>query len=532
MYITAVLIFVLVGFAVTIWLPFRLHIVERAALSFLLGVGSVTAIMFWISAVGLSFRLPVLLPVLFTSCGLSFFLAWRGGKIRLEFSGMDARTTLAGWTPILILLAVLGLTAYPVIERVSELPVVFGPDAISRQGPAIAFANEGTVRVDSYALIQIAHPEYPLLVSLAMVFGWMFDPDPATLFTTNFAGLFPLFYAAMVIIFYFRLRQRVKMVGLALVGALVLSQIPFIAWISAQFSLNLPAAVYMVVGCLYLYTWWEENLPTCALWLPALLFGFSAWTRLEGVFLGAIPLAVACLLILQRAENLRERLAWPLFVPYLILACQWAVFRRWQWGSYGRLVIVTNSDLILIGLNIGIVALYLAAVFLSLRFTWANWFTRRIDLIVAASILLVGGVTLLFILQDRADTMQRLRYLFNNLTLPDWGFIWLTLVLLPFLFRRAVKHWYLMLIPLWMLLVWVVIYAWDVTGTWPNPIRFSGPLGSANRMLLNVYPLILFAVVRLFSLSNREERESMQTPADLVESHKKLQEPVKEQIAL
>jgi hypothetical protein len=496
--IVAALFFLVVGLAATVWYPGRLHILERLALAYLLGVGLVTTVMFWLSIIGVSFRLDILLPVLLIGSGFSFGLAWGQGRLQTAFRIIER----PGWGDVaatVILVAALVVMMIPVFQTISALPNVFGPDAIGRQGPAIAFANEGTANVSSYPLLQVGHPEYPLLTSLMLAFVWMFSGETASLTNGYFAGMFPLFYLALVVIFYFRLRAQVKPLWLALVGALVLARIPFIVLMASFFSLNMPAAAFMVAACLYLYRWWEEKQPTSALWLVGLLLGFSAWTRLEGLFLGAIPLLVAGVLAFNAKTAPRERIPWPLFVPYLILGCQWAIMRRVWWGSYGRLALITNSDLILIGLNLAVIALIIAFVFFSARFPWANFIVRRVDVLIGLSIVVVGGGTLFFLLQDRADTAARLRTLMTNLSLPEWGFLGLTLLIIPLLIRRLIQNWYLALIPLWMLLVWVVIYAWDVTGTWPDPTRFGGFIGSANRMLLNVYPLILFGVTRLLS---------------------------------
>jgi len=385
------------------------------------------------------------------------------------------------------------------------MPLAIGPDAAARSLAAIAFADKGTIQVEEYPLLQVPNPNYPLLVPLALAFLFLFQPGPVSLFAENVKIIFPLFYLSLLGIFFFRLKTRVKPPVLALLSTVILGTTPFLVYMGSVFNLNLPGAVYLFVGCVYLYSWWEGEQTADNLWLPGAMLGFFAWTRFEGLLFGLAPLAFVIWLGFRLPPQRQDRSGWQLFLPYTLIACSWGLYRRWRWASYGQLAIISDVDLLLI-LVVGVLILgYMLFMLYCFRPAWSTRLIRYLSLIVPGSILLSGAAVGWCFARDwhlgkdwatPLSTSWRLQMLYRHFTRPEWGGLAYLTMLLPFLVRKVVRMWYLWVLPLWIFLIWILVY---VIGTWWIKPSFIYWTADANRILLCFYPLFLFAITRLLT---------------------------------
>lgn len=515
MMFAAIFLIFVVGAAVLIWYRPQMHILARLALAYPVGLGAITLVMFWLGAAGLTFRLPALIPLLIILSGGSFYTAARRGRWRdlkreviESFQGWEAVIQLAYLIAFVVLTADILL---PTFQRTLVLPVIYGPDVLSRQGAPIEFANLGTIQIDGYPLLQIAHPEYPLLVHLAMTYVYLWQPPPITLFSAPAMVLFPLFFLSMIQVFFFQVGRGWKAGLLGLLGTVILARTPYLIWMSSVYSLHIPAMTYAFLGCMLIYQWWEEQQDASVLWLAGMCLGFFAASRIDGLMFGMLALALVALLGLRGLVAGRSAPGWHFFIPYMVIAYQWEFYRRVRWGEFGRLVMVSGSALILIGLSLSVIGAYLVFKGYGTRFQWGKWLARNAGLIVIPlSILAVVGVTFYLTTTDRRDTLERLNILNRNYNHNEWAYLGNLVFLVPFLLRRALRGWYLLAIPLWFILAWIVIYAWDVTNTWPNPANLSGGFASANRTLMYVYPLLLFAVAKLLAAESPGREKVLQ----------------------
>jgi hypothetical protein len=507
------------GAAVVIWYQPRLHPLARLALAYPVGLGTITLVMFWLGIAGLSFRPPILIPVLVIASALSFIVAARRG--RWQSLAREAMESFRGWGAVfqlagLIAFFILTADVLPeMFQRALVLPAIYGPDVLSRQSAPVEFANQGTIQIDGYPLMQISHPEYPLLAHLALTFVYLLQPPPITIFSAPAMILFPPLLLSMALFFFFQVGRGWKATIFALLGVLILTRTPYLIWMGSVYSLHIPATTYAFLSCLLIYQWWEEKQPPQTLWLAGMCLGFFAWCRIEGLMFGVFILALVALLGLRGLMQGRAAPGLYFFVPYMLIAYQWEFYRRFRWGEFGRLVMVSGSALILIAASFSLIAAYLLFKQVGVRFRWGRWLARNAGLIVIPlSVIAVLGATLYFVNTDRRDTLERLHILNRNFNHNEWAYLGNLVFLVPFLFRRAIRHWYLLAIPLWFILAWIMIYAWDVTNTWPNPANLSGGFASANRTLLYLYPLLLFAVAKLLAADAPVNEEAPQTVAE------------------
>lgn len=510
-------LFLIVGYATLVWYPHSIHPLERFALAFLSGVVVVTTIMFWMSAVGIPFRLTLLVPLLLLGSLVSLGAAWKGGKLRVQIKRELPRPRFRITPTAVVVLVMILVSSFVVysagrhtLQQVHRIPLSRGADALGRQSPTIEFANQHTVQATGYSLFQVAHPEYPLLIPLSGALLLMFAADAPDLYAANIMLLFWAFYIALLCLLCTRLMLRIHRLWLALIATAAVSLTPFIFNASYQYINHFPAAVLYFAAALYLYRWIEEQQPARDLWLSGLLLGGFAWTRIEGLMFSAMALGLVMIYVLYANRQRAARWAgWQFIFAYGVIAFPWYLYRHLRWSADGRLAIVTNSDLVLVGANIALIAAYFAFNLLVLKRPLGQWLAIRVRWLIPLSVLALGlGATLLLVIVNPAYAQPRIDLLLEKLTNDDWGGLLLLALVLPFLLHGAAKNLHVLILPAWFFVLWAVIYVWDFTGTWPNPNNFAGALGSSVRSLLYFYPLFVYAMVVLMGTHERVQQHT------------------------
>lgn len=183
-------------------------------------------------------------------------------------------------------------------------------------------------RFDSPAIIT-QFRQYPPLVPLLFA-GWMgWEGELVKM-------IFPFIYLALVVLFYFRVRDQSGNARNAAAFALVLGTTPYFWWHSVLPFLDLTAACLYSLGALYWFSLirnllHEDPKASSRTEIPlsllsGIFFGLSAWTRLEFVLYEAIPLLLTFYVLnrtalLDRARKKKIFLA--LAVPALIFPSLW-----------------------------------------------------------------------------------------------------------------------------------------------------------------------------------------------------------------
>jgi hypothetical protein len=197
-------------------------------------------------------------------------------------------------------------------------------DGIWYHVKAMVYFSEGDVRSD---FNHLQHRFYSPFVPL--LYTWLISLDWEKL-----KIIFPAFYACLLIIFYFRLRESSGNAKLSATFTLLLGTTPYFWWHSVQSVLNLAAGVYYSLGGLFWYfliTQTKEGSSDRAFsfaLISGMFFGISAWARLEFILYVAIPflLLVFCL---DRNTNLppvaKRRVVWGFALCALIPASLWFV---------------------------------------------------------------------------------------------------------------------------------------------------------------------------------------------------------------
>jgi hypothetical protein len=155
---------------------------------------------------------------------------------------------------------------------------------------------------------------YPLYTSFLHTISYLFSiGNPKIWFTT--------LYVSLLLVFYFLLRRDLSR-KLSLLGCFILAVSPRIFQHAQMSYTNLPQAIFLSLGYLYLLYWWKKGLKKDLL-IGSFLIAFSTWIRLtEPLWLFSFPL------LLLGALRYRRQFLWVASCGFFIFFLQhpWNVF--------------------------------------------------------------------------------------------------------------------------------------------------------------------------------------------------------------
>ena len=318
--LTAVLVFgaLLARALLGEWVAIRI-----ASLAFPLGSGLLTWLIFLLSWLGLRIDLPSVVGLLVGGSVVSWAII-RGTK-RREVPGAPVGEggSRASDRSNLWLLGLVGAVAVAFIAANLYISIarsysVWDSAAIwSVKGYGIA--REGSIFAGrEWGAHGLAYPlNIPILVTVFALAGG--DPLPGS------KGLFPLYFASLLLGVYQYGRSHGMRRETAAVAALCVASIPLVFMESTTGYANAPMTVYLVLGALAVVDGWLTS-STRELLTGGFLFGLAGWTRVEGAFYAAFIL-VAGIVVMAASGKLRLKWMWPL-VPLAVLTIPWLVFYR------------------------------------------------------------------------------------------------------------------------------------------------------------------------------------------------------------
>ena len=307
----------LFGFFVTLRLRKNAGPLERVGLSYLLGIGLYTFIVFLYSIVGIKIDLFSVV----VSLALLIFITKKEFKNRIRIKSLfrtfskTSRTEkwMVGLISLLLMVSFISTLYWPVNEWDALALYDFRAKIIFQTG---YFKQV----VENYSYF--AH--YPLLTSLSHTLVYLFG-------RSNPQFVYSLFYMSFIFVFYGTLRKYNTRKG-SLIITLMLASIPTIFVHSTVSYTNLPYTVYFVTGCIYLYIFLLEG-KTQTAFLSGLLIGLSTWTRdVEPFWMSAVVILIIYALIKKKVKPL------ILFLIALFTIQQpWKMYLSSLYGK-GRLV--------------------------------------------------------------------------------------------------------------------------------------------------------------------------------------------------
>ena len=267
--IFGILLVLIFGYLLSAILVEKMNLLERIGISYLLGFGIFTLLMFCYSTLGLRITLQSTIATLIGGILLmTAVLIVFKRKISINLSGfvksvfglskLEKITVLAIAT---IIVASLIITTY--------FPVYIW-DALALYD----FRAKIIMQTGFYTQIAKNHfwfGGYPLFTSLSHTLVYIFGGG-------NPQFLYSLMYLSYILVFYGALREIVNR-KITLITTLMLATIPVLFDHSTFAYTNLPYSIFLSMGSIYLYVWFVKKKPIGYLIISALMTGLSTWTR-------------------------------------------------------------------------------------------------------------------------------------------------------------------------------------------------------------------------------------------------------------
>jgi len=311
-----ILIFIL-GFLLSKILVVKMHSVECFGVSFLVGLGVFTLIVFsYSSFLNIKITLQSVLVALVSGI-VPLALLFKLLKRRVSFNLLRFWMNLKKIPSLEKLVALFLIGIFTISWLIATYFPVYIWDALA------IYDFRGKIIASQGFYAQIAKnffwfEGYPLFTSLSHALVYLFGGK-------NPQFIYPLIYFSFIFAFYGNLRKFVAR-KTALISITLLASVPLLFQHSTFAYTNLPYSTFLSLGSIYLFTWFAKKKSLGYLILAAILTGLSTWTRSTEPFWMVNILCLAVLVIY------RFKKYWLSFIVYIV---SFSVIREpWQLVNY------------------------------------------------------------------------------------------------------------------------------------------------------------------------------------------------------
>jgi hypothetical protein len=307
-----ILVFLL-GLEITIILGVKVGLSERLSLSFLLGIGISTFVVFLLAYIfNLNFSFTNTFVTLISLCITAFVVKYK--EIISFFRDIKFKKIVIKPKIVIFWGFILAIFTYTLL--VNSFWPVSDWDALALYDFRAKVFLIDTNLIHA-ALSNEYFIQYPLLTSLVHLFVYQVGLG-------NPKFIYSLFYLSFIIIFYYSLRRHVSK-NKAILFTIILSLVPEMLSNATIAYTNLAYTVYLCSGTFYLYDWIKKKKHSSLL-LSAILVGLSSWVRITEPF-WLVPLFVVFVYIFKDRKwkeliyylitILTFYLPWELFMKYI-----------------------------------------------------------------------------------------------------------------------------------------------------------------------------------------------------------------------
>lgn len=436
-------------FILNIILPkkFFLGLLEKLALSYMVGVGLLSLLMFILSLSHITFTfLNIALSLMII---ILFCLLFKTGNGEFTTHLSKNHSDPLSFSNKILISAIIFICIYVFFRSLITPLEAFDSWAIYGF-KAKVFYLARTVPLGFFTDLtkSYAHFDYPLF--LPLIECWFY----ICLGSWNdqlVKVIFPLFFLSLVVIFYYSVKSFSGK-RIALFSVLLLATIPYFINFVKTGNADLPLAVYYFISIAYLIRGLKEfNKPL--LYISSVSCGLAAWTKNEGLAISLFNIIIFLgVILIQRKLNRRNLF---LFLQYVFIIFLIAAPWLWFKNSLHLSNDVINQD----------------------NLTLSNILNNlnRLPLIL--------------------DCIGKNMFIFKSLVLfKSWNLIWpSTVIILFFNFKKIVRFPFLPIIISVFLYMGIWIFVYIIT-----PRDLSWHLAtSADRLLVDIVPLVLFLDVLL-----------------------------------
>ncbi len=285
-------------------------------LSFLLGLGIFTLVMYISNLLGIKFTfINNIILLLLVSLPLLVVARKNISRFFHDYFNSIKQTKINSFEKPIIVLVIF----FVATSIISDLYwPVYSWDALALYDyRGISFSNTGFM---SEAINSGYFWGYPLLTSLAHTIVYLSgDSNPHFIYT--------LFYISLAVCFYGAIRRFTSR-GVSLIATLSLITIPDIFDHSLFAYTNLPYTAYFSIGVIYAFIW-QKTKNTKYMLISALLIGLSTWVRSKETFWLLIVLAI----FLESLFNKKIKDAIYFLLIFIPIQQMWKIFQSFGVGS-------------------------------------------------------------------------------------------------------------------------------------------------------------------------------------------------------
>lgn len=429
----------------------RSNLLELASLSFPVGAGTLTMILFLLSWLGVPYTRPSLIGIYLgllavLCCGAILEWRRRGGH-RAQAATAPSHEAILGLRVLFyaILFSCFLMAAYLSVTRSYSTWDAIGIWGIKGYG----MAEEGTIFAGaSWGSHGLTYPlDIPLQISIFRLLDGDVLPGSKL--------IFPMYFISLILGAYHFWKRHVEW-NFAAMGALLLASLPIVFEHGTIGYANLPFAAYLVLGLLHVLEGISDGDGRGQI-LGGLMLGLATWTRPEGVFL--VIFSLGAVLIGSRALKFGEIRLLAVLSPVLLFVGIWQGFSasvgsqgligsalQSAWVSWSRLefhpgaLYWTARYLARQSLEIRIWGVLVPLILLILAVNFKKLKPKEYPLsflLLAAGVMVGGAVALYYYLASFvSDLIYLLGTSVNRLFLPAWILLVLWIVLLTGLPRN------------------------------------------------------------------------------------------------
>jgi len=296
--------------------------IERLALSYLIGTGTFTLLIFMLGAFGIGFSLFNIITATGIMLALPVIIAVKNKSLMLDLKSF--KFARLKWLEVLFLALILSRVSFVLFEDL--IKPVFSVDAFanwSLRAKVFFFDSGLSMRTKDLYFAGGGQPFYPINIPLmetwiAKVLGYWNDQ--------LFKVIFGLFLISLLTIFYCSVRRFASR-PVSLVSTYLLSTLPLLVHHATIEYADFPLCVYIACSVFFLLNYFESNQEK-HLYFSSMLAGIGAWTKSEGMSLLLVNIVVICVYLIRNNRDMRYMAA--KLGGYLLLALTfkvpWSVF--------------------------------------------------------------------------------------------------------------------------------------------------------------------------------------------------------------
>lgn len=297
------------GLLITIALKVKSNLAERLSISYLLGIGIFTFLLFAFDLLfNVDYSLNNTFSLLVTLCAILFAILYKD-TINF-FKTIKFKKEKPKLSKVIFWSFILLIFSYTLVVNIFW--PVFDWDAL-----ALYDFRARVFMIDKNLIHSATSNEYflgyPLLTSLSHMFFYQMGLESPKI-------IYSLFYLSFIVIFYSLLKKRTGDQK-AMFFTVVLSLIPEIFSHATVAYTNLPYTIYLCTGTFYLYKWVIDK-DKSDLILSAVLVGLSTWVRSSEPF-WLVPFIVVFVFSINKKRAFQ---AFLYLLFSLIISLAWKYF--------------------------------------------------------------------------------------------------------------------------------------------------------------------------------------------------------------